>query len=157
MMAGRSCLLTAVTLIAGSACDTLAPVNESVSPLTFEIREVDYFGTPGAGPQIVLFLATETQYPCMNYQLESELGIEADKVHVDISGRITIGEICLTAIGPAQFRAVLPIVEGTYALEFTRGGLTDRYTLTVTHTLIVIATLQAHFTHPTADTFPRGN
>jgi hypothetical protein len=153
-MARPPFLLTAVTLVACWACDVLAP-NEDIGPLTFELGEVDYFGSPGTGPQIVLFLATEQQYPCMNYQLESELAIQADKVHIDVSGRVTIGEICLTAIGPAQFRAVLPIAEGTYALEFTRAGLTDRYTLTVTETAIEIATREAHFTRPIAESFPR--
>jgi len=50
---------------------------------------------------------------------------------------------------------VLPIIEGVYELEFTRAGQTDRYTLT--QTTIVIATREAHFTRPTADTFPRGS
>ena len=155
-MTGRPLLLSAATLIACWACDALAP-NEDVSPLTFEVREADYFGTPGTGPQIVLFLATETQYPCMNYGLDSKLDVHASTLNVDVSTRVTRPEICLTAIGPAMFRAVLPIIEGVYELEFTRAGQTDRYTLTVTHTTIVIATREAHFTRPTADTFPRGS
>ena len=153
-MARRTVLFTTVAVIACGTSEIVAPIDD-VSPLTFEVREVDYFGTPGTGPQIVLFLATERQYRCMNYQLESELAIQADQVHIDISGRVTIGEICLPAIGPAQFRAVLPIAEGMYALEFTRGSLTDRYTLIVTATAIEIVTPDASFTRPTAKSFPR--
>ena len=153
-MARRTVLFTTVALIACGTSEIVAPIDD-VGPLTFEVREVDYFGPPGAGPQIALFLATEKQYPCMNYNLESTLGIQADNVHVDISGRVTIGEICLTAIGPAQFRAVLPIAAGTYVLEFTRASLTDRYTLIVTDTAIEIVTRDAHFTRPTANSFPR--
>jgi len=92
--------LSAVALIACWACDALAP-NEDVSPLTFDVREVDYFGPPGAGPPIVLFLATETQYPCMNYGLDSKLDVHASTLNVDVSTRVTRPEICLTAIGPA--------------------------------------------------------
>ena len=147
-MAGRLLRLSAVTLIACWACDALAP-NKDVGPPTFEVREV--------GPQIVLFLATETQYPCMNYGLDSKLDVHASTLNVDVSTRVTRPEICLTAIGPAMFRAVLPIIGGVYELEFTRAGQTDRYSLTVTHTTIVIATREAHFTRPTADTFPRGS
>ncbi len=155
-MAGRLFRLSAVALIACWACDALAP-NEDVSLLTFDVRVVDYFGPPGAGPPIVLFLATETQYPCMNYGLDSKLDVHANTLNVDVSTRVTRPEICLTAIGPAMFRAVLPIIEGVYELESTRAGQTDRYSLTVTHTTIVIATREAHFTRPTADTFPRGS
>src|SRR6266403_5684226 len=140
-MAGRLLRLSAVTLIACWACDALAP-NKDVSPPTFEVGEV--------GPQIVLFLATETQYPCMNYGLDSKLDVHANTLNVDVSTRVTRPEICLTAIGPSLFRAVLPIIEGVYELEFTRAGQTDRYTLTQTR--IVIATREAHFTRPTADT-----
>src|SRR5207247_1691535 len=154
-MARRPFLLTAVTLIGSWACDTLGPEREG-GALTFEVREVDWFSPPDTTRQIELFLATEEQYPCANYRLESDLGIQGNKLRVDISGRVTIGQTCLTAIGPAQFRAVLPLADGAYALELARGGLTDRYILTVTEAAIDIATLSAQFTRPTAQRFPRG-
>jgi hypothetical protein len=76
-------------------------------------------------------------------------------LRVNVSDRVREPQICLTAIGPAQFKVALPITFGTYTLEFTRDGVTDRYTVTVTETAIEITTREARFTRPTADRFPR--
>jgi len=62
----------------------------------------------------------------------------------------------LTAIGPAQYKTALPITDGTYGLVFTRGGHTDRYSLTMTQTAFGITTSEAHFTRPMARRFSRG-
>jgi hypothetical protein len=76
---------------------------------------------------------------------------------VSVSDRVRKPEACLTAIGPAGFRVGLPVTVGTYALEFTRDGVTDRYRVTITATTIEIATIESHFTQPTALSFPRVN
>ncbi|MGH7519708.1 MAG: hypothetical protein ACREMI_00360 [Gemmatimonadales bacterium] len=73
-----------------------------------------------------------------------------------MTGEVTIGEICLTAIGPAQYKTALPITAGTYTLLFVRRGQIDRYTLTVTQTEFTIATIESSFTRPAAARFPRG-
>ena len=145
-------LVAAVTILAG--CGILDSSSRDSSPLSFSIMGGSYFDPPEVH-HIALIVQTRTQYPCMNYQLESTLGIARNSLRVDVSGRVLKPDICLTALGPAQYRAALPLDDGTYSLEFRRGGLTDRYTVFVTTSAIEIATLESHFTHPAADRFPR--
>jgi len=142
-----------VALIACWACDWDAVRDES--PLTFAIREGYFVDPPPPPPHIALLVATETQYPCMNYWLESELDVVDNILRVSVSDRVRKPEICLTAIGPAQYKVALPVTVGTYTLEFTRHGLTDRYSVTVTQGAIEITTQEAHFTRPLAESFPR--
>jgi hypothetical protein len=144
-----------VLLGAVAACGLIDSSGDS-SPLSFEIREGYYVDPPPPPPHIALILTTATQYPCANYWLESELSVAGSVLHVDVSDRVRIGEVCLTAIGPAQYKVALPVTAGTYTLEFARDGVTDRYTVTVTDTAIEIATIEAQFTTPTAVSFPRG-
>jgi len=144
-------LIAAVTILAG--CGILDSSHDS-SPLSFSIVGGSYFDPPEVH-HIALIVQTETQYPCMNYQLESSLGVAGSSLRVDVSGRILKPNVCLTAVGPAVYTAALPLDNGTYSLEFRRGGLTDRYTLTVTTSAIEILTIESHFTHPTASQFPR--
>jgi hypothetical protein len=146
--------LTAAFLMTLGPCEIPSSPGET-NLLTFEILEGYWVDQPPP-PQIVLRLATPNEYPCMNYWIESELAVTDSILRVEMTGRITIGEVCLTAIGPAQYKTALPITEGRYALVFARGGLTDRYTLTVTETAFEITTVEAHFTRPAADRFPRG-
>ncbi|SRR6266540_383840 len=126
------------------------------SPLSFEIREGYYVDPPPPPPHIALIVTTATQYPCANYWLESEFAGVGSVLRVAVSDRVRTPEICLTAIGPALYKVALPITVGTYTLEFTRDGVTDRYTVTVTETVIEIAPRETHFTRPTALRFPRG-
>jgi hypothetical protein len=103
-------------------------------------------------------VATETQYPCLGYRLENEFSVAGNVLRVSVSDRVRKPrEGCATAIGPAGFRVVLPITIGTYTLEFTRAGITDRYSVTITETAIEITTIEAQFTQPTALSFPRGS
>src|SRR5947208_5864604 len=115
--------LLTIRLLAG--CGIVDGRKSDLNPLSFEIREGNYFGPPQ--PQIGLIVSTEKQYPCMNYQLDGTLGVAPPTVRVDLFGTVSIGEVCLRAIGPAQFRRALPVTTGTYTLEFRRNDLTDRY------------------------------
>lgn len=153
-MARRPLLLLAAPL-ASWACDILAPGERYSGQLSFGIREGYYVNPPPPPPHIALILTTATQYPCANYWLESEFSVAGSVLRVDVSDRVRIGEVCLTAIGPAQYKVALPVTAGTYTLEFGRDGLTDRYSVTVTEAAIEIATIEAHFTRPTAERFPR--
>ncbi len=144
-------LLAFVALAALPACGILDATPEG-GLLTFEVREVNW---DPPTPRIVLFVSDDQTYPCFNYLIENELSIQDHTIRVAMSGDVKAPNICLTAIGPAQIRSPLPITQGTYALQFVRGGLTDRYTVTITATTIEIRTLEAHFTRPTASQFPR--
>ena len=120
--------------------------------LTFEVREVDYWGP---APQIVLLVQDDQVYPCMNYQIESDLSIQDHSIRVAMTGAIQKPEGCLAAIGPAIYRTALGIGNGAYELEFARQGLTDRYVISVTEIAVQITTRESHFTRPAARSFPR--
>lgn len=146
--------LPAVLVMTLGPCE-IATTPRDTDPLTFEILEGYWVDSPPP-PQIVLRVTTANEYECMNYWIESELGVADRLLRVEMSGRVTIGEVCLTAIGPAQYKTALPITEGVYTLSFARGGQTDRYTLTVTQTEFTISTIESSFTRPAAARFPRG-
>jgi len=147
--------VTAAFLVTLGPCD-LATSSGDTDPLSFAILEGYWVDPPPPPPQIVLRVATNNEYGCMNYQIESELEVADRILRVEMSGRITIGEVCLTAIGPAEYKTALPVTEGSYTLVFARGGLTDRYTLTVTESAFEITPQETHFTRPTALRFARG-
>ena len=127
------------------------------SELSFAIREGYYVDPPPPPPQIALIVETTKQYPCFNYWLESELHVADHLLRVVVTDSVHIPQVCLTAIGPAQYRAALPVSAGRYTLEFVRNGLTDRYDVTISDWAISITPLQSTFTHPTARQFPRGS
>lgn len=144
-------LLALIALAALPSCDMLdGPAAGDL--LTFEVREVDW---DPPTPRIVLFVSDDKVYPCINYHIDNELRIRDHSIRVEMSGGVTEPGVCLTAIGPAQIRAPLAIAEGSYMLEFVRRGVTDRYTLNVTEAAIQIAVVDAHYTSPTALSFPR--
>jgi len=150
-------ITTPLLLGALAACGIMDSTRDS-SPLSFAIREGHFINDPPPQLQITLLVETETQYPCLGYWLESDLNTAGNVLHVSVSGRVRKPEgACLTAIGPAVFSVALPVTVGSYALEFTRDGVTDRYGVTITATTIEIATIESHFTTPTALSFPRGN
>ena len=151
MNKGDAFAFLTIGLLAG--CGIVDDSKSDPSPLSFEIREGNYFGPPQ--PQIGLIVSTEKQYPCMNYQLDGTLGVAPPTFRVDFLGTVSIGQVCLTAIGPAQFKTALPVTNGTYTLELRRNDVTDRYRIIVSTNAIDVVTLQAHFTHPTASHFPR--
>ena len=125
-----------------------------VSPLSFEIREGYYVDSPPP-PQIVLIVSTQTEYRCSNYELAHEFRPAGDLMQVTVFSRVNEPDGCADLVGPAQFRVALPVTIGTYRLELIRNAVTDRYSVAITDTTIDIATVEAHFTHPIALTFPR--
>lgn len=149
-------IVTSVLLGVAAACGIMDSTRDS-SDLRFAIREGHYVNDPPPAPHIALILETTTQYPCANYQLVSQLTTAGTVLRVSVTDEVVKPEVCLTAIGPAGFRVNLPVTIGTYALEFTRDGVTDRYSVTVTATAIEIVMIEAQFTTPTALSFPRGS
>ena len=143
-------VLALIALAAAPACKVVADAPGGL--LTFEVREVAW---DPPTPRIVLFVSDDKTYPCFNFGIENDLSVQNQSIRVEMSGAITAPSICLEAIGPAQIRSPLPIAEGTYSLEFVRGGATDFYTLIVTKSTIQIIPVETHFTRPTALRFPR--
>jgi len=158
VMNRRGIVCVSVTaLVMCAACDLFAPGVRDGGDLNFAIREGYYVDPPPPPPQIALILETTKQYPCVNYGLESELHVADHLLRVVVTGNVHVPQVCLTAIGPAQYRTALPVSAGRYTLEFVRNGLTDRYEVTISDSAIFITSLQSSFTHPTADQFPRGS
>lgn len=110
---------------------------------------VVHYAPVSAGPRHVLLLVSDQQtYPCMNYQLDGGTNVAGQTIRVTMSGRVIKPDACMTATGPAQYQAALPIAPGTYDLDFTQGGAVDRYRLTVTASAISITTIESSFTRP---------
>ena len=149
--------VTVAALVTCAGCDLFAPGVHDGGDLNFAIREGYYVNPPPPPPQIALILETTKQYPCLNYWLASELHVADHLLRVVVTDKVGVPQVCLTAIGPAQYRAALPTSTGRYTLEFVRHGLTDRYDVTISDSAISIAPLQSTFTHPTALQFPRGS
>jgi hypothetical protein len=148
--------VTAFVLLGALAACRLVDRPRDESALRFSVSEVDWFSDAGPGNHIVLQVMTEKEYSCMNYQLESELAVSGRLVQVGFTGNVTIGQVCLTAFGPARFVAALPLTDGVYTFEFSRGGATDRYQVTVSAAAIEITPVGlGRFTRPTAARFPR--
>ena len=149
--------VTVTALVTCAGCDLFAPGVHDGGDLTFAIREGYYVDPPPPPPHIALIVETTKQYPCANYWLESELHVADHLLRVVVTENVRVPRVCLTAVGPAQYRAALPVSTGRYTLEFLRNGLTDRYEVTISDSAILITPLQSSFTHPTAHQFPRGS
>jgi len=147
---------TVAALVTCAGCDLFAPAAHSSEDLNFAIREGYYVNPPPPPPQIALIVETTMVYPCFNYSLEGELHVADHLLRVVVTENVRAPQVCLTAVGPAQYRTALPVSTGRYTLEFVRNGLTDRYEVTISDSAIFIKPLQSSFTHPTAHQFPRG-
>lgn len=112
--------------------------------LTFVV----HYAPASGSQQVVLLVSDQRTYPCTNYQLESGTSVAGQTVRVSISGNVIKPDVCLTSTGPAQYQTTLPLVSGTYSLEFARSGAVDRYRLTVTPSAIEITTIESTFTRP---------
>ena len=158
MMKRRLLSITVAALVTCAGCNLFAPGVHDGDDLNFAIREGSFVNPPPPPPQIVLIVETTKVYPCFNYSLEAALQVADHLLRVLVTENVHAPEeICLTAIGPAQYRAVLPVTVGRYTLEFVRNGVTDLYEVTISDSAIFIAPLRSSFTHPTAGQFPRGS
>lgn len=136
-----------VLLIAAAGCGQLATDPAPVEGgLVLHVREIHDFTFSRVGtPDIALFIESEREYNCANYRLDSELDVKGQEISLSIRG-IRTPEICLAALGPAQFKTFLPGAEGEYSLRISHGGRTDRYTLSITREAITLQREHASFT-----------
>ncbi|MGA2622263.1 MAG: hypothetical protein ABSF91_00240 [Bacteroidota bacterium] len=89
-------------------------------------------------PAIMLTMTSVRIYSCMNYTFLYELAKSQDSIHLAILG-VTIGEICLTALGPAVASTPIELASGAYNVDVDILGSTDRYALVVTNDDIRLA------------------
>ncbi len=142
--------------LAGTGCGWMATDPEPVEgDLILHVREIHDFTFARVGtPDIALFIETDREYSCANFWLDSSLEVQGRTISLSISG-IRVPEICLTAIGPAQFKSFLPVTEGEYSLRIAYGGRTDTYALSITGEAITLQPEQAGFTRTAYDRFWR--
>ena len=98
-----------------------------------------------ASPTTSLVFVTKTIYPCVNYSVVHETLQYGNNIIVDIKG-IYIENICLTALGPAIGRSFVGLKNGEYQLMIRYNSVTDRYTITVTDSLLIMVDEQRSFT-----------
>lgn len=94
---------------------TAPPPSPVDSTLILRMREEL---SPGAR-RLFLEVRTRTIYPCFNYRIDHLAGIEGRTIWIQFTG-VSIGPICLTALGPA--RATIPLgtlAEVSYDLVLT--------------------------------------
>ena len=109
---------------------------------------VHYAPISAGSQQVLLHVSDQRTYPCANYQIESATSITGQTIRVSMSGNVIKPDVCMTSTGPAQYQTALPLVPGTYELEFARSSATDRYRLTMTPSAIEITTIASSFTRP---------
>ncbi len=71
-------------------------------------------------PDLYLTLSTKSGYPCDNYIIGTDTEFSGSSITIRTQ-EITIGDICLTAIGPARAYIPLDIEDGNYELSFENG------------------------------------
>jgi len=133
---------------------SLHPVDSTV---IFKITEGYPMYDCNCQPVIVLSMETEKIYGCMNFLIESQVKrLSADGIRVDLLG-IKEPEVCLTALGPATFTAVLDLEERSYDLLFVNGLSRDSYLLHVKPDVIQVEdqVTAGNITRPSITTYWR--
>lgn len=125
----------------------------SVGAVTVSLGEqLDWVGF--TGPHLFVHVSTVEFFPCANYSIEGGIGVESSTVRVVLRD-IRPPFICLTAFGPASFRAELALGEGEYALELETGDDVDTYDLSLTPTHIELRPVEASFSSAPRPLTPR--
>ena len=128
-------LVAALALVA-AACDSAFDAD----PVTLTAYVAD------DDPARVSFtLAGADVYPCDNYALGVEAEVRADGLDAVVTGGVAAPTICLTAPGPARWRASLPAALDGYAVRVRRGRDTDTFRLTTSGDRIRVETVEASF------------
>lgn len=142
-------ILLSVSLLSALGCDIFD--SEELKPIEgdiiFTVQEgyQDYFAI--AEPQILIPMATEKIYPCINFDIVSDISIFSNMILIEPLG-IYEPDICFTALGPATSEVFLSLPYGTFQLFFRYRGTTDRYWLTVSDSHIRVVEEISHFTRP---------
>jgi len=126
-------LLFIAALVGG--CSGLTGDGDDISPITskiiLQVAETYPQYDAASAPVPTLLLETSEAYECCNYIIVSQIHTLGPVLGVQISGAKLPGHICLTALGPAQAKFVIPgLAEFTHIVVWNRGQ-TDWYELAV--------------------------
>lgn len=121
--------------------------------VTLRVRDM-HISNDESMPQPVLIVQTVKEYPCANYQIVCEPMISGNRLEFRLKG-VTIGDICLTAFGPATFQYPLNLTLGTYEIRIANGDLTNKHTLVVTDSAYHLSSSDTSFSVPAGNLFWR--
>jgi hypothetical protein len=159
--AARLAVLASLVLAGGCALLSTEPDPDgrrAVGRLVLDLRESHGLYEVGTGaPAIRLLIETERIYSHLGAQIEGEVRVRGRDITVRADRVTECSGICLTAIGPAQHRVLLPLELGEYTLAVTAAGSTDRYRVLITADAIEMQPLAATFTtarYPRAWRYP---
>ncbi len=96
------------------------------------------------GPHLYLSVSTKEIYGCINYGFEHNI-ITKDSTIKVLLGGISSPDVCLTAVGPADFSSALSLKEGAYALEFHSKYSIDKYLVNISKGNATIEPIVATF------------
>ncbi len=88
-------------------------------------------------PVLKLSMRTAKIYGCINYRITYEFVDQGSRLLFNILG-VEIGDVCLTALGPATAFQTLAISNGQYIIRIAVGGRHDDCVLIVTDTTIIL-------------------
>lgn len=93
-------------------------------------------------PVINLEIVTEDDYPCINYQLVTRTTNNNGNLQIQILGT-HIGDICLTAIGPAT--TSLELEENIQRIVLSDNANVDEYLISISESITTINTVNSDF------------
>ena len=88
-------------------------------------------------PFIKTNLTTKEIFGCSNFKILTNNSISTNKVDIEYE-KITIGDICLTAEGPATADIPLRLSKGIYYLNIKQQDIIDKYNVIITDTSISV-------------------
>lgn len=150
-------VVVAATLVALAlaGCELQGPEKDLVRTdldITFRVAEIT--AEEGAAPSLRLSMASKKQLGCGNYHLENRFERDGRMIDVRVLGA-SIGDVCLTTVGPASAQRRLELPPGTYRLRFDHGNVTDEYRLHVNEKAVRVETISASKSEPEASVFWR--
>ena len=99
----------------------------------------------GGPPQLALALSTLHEFGCVGYSIRTASRRSGDTLRIDLVGIDGPGEVCLTAMGPAEVRHPLRLPPGRYTLRLRATGREDRIRLEITASSARLVPVRATF------------
>lgn len=155
-MKSKILIIIGSLLVLISCNDEEVNYNAVTSDLLLEVSET--FPNSGASEPVLTFsVETEDQYSCINYQIVSRTTLNKGHLNIDILGT-EIGDICLTAIGPAALSFELD--QSVERITVSNNGEVDEYLISIEESSVTtnpINTTFSSFKHSTYFRYPENS
>jgi hypothetical protein len=150
-------ILYLFSFVVFSSCELFKSPYKEQSPLTGKVvvfvSESQLSDNQGK-PQTAIDMQTEKIYPCANYQILYDF-YQDGNILIFMLRDVAIGDICLTAFGPALLHQPLTLNSGIYHIEIAIGNKVDQYVLAVTDSAYQITSADTNISRPFDRTFWR--